>query len=168
VAVRASREVTIEAPPEEILAALADIEAAPSWSPMHKRVEILDTYDDGRPHRVKVHYRLMGIADKEVLEYHWGRDWMVWDAEETFQQHAQHVEYTLRPEAGKTRVRFDITMELRAPIPEFLMKRATNTVLDIATEGLRRHILGAEPCDAPVTKSRNAFRTAAKRVRAQR
>ncbi|HZQ33000.1 MAG TPA: SRPBCC family protein [Mycobacterium sp.] len=166
-AVRASREVVIEAPPETILNALADIESAPSWSPMHKRVEVLDTYDDGRPHHVKVHYRLMGIADKEVLEYHWGRDWMVWDAAETFQQHAQHVEYTLRPEGGKTRVRFDLTMELRAPVPDFLMRRATNTVLDIATEGLRRRVLGVEPCDGAMTKQRNSFRSTARRVRAQ-
>jgi uncharacterized protein YndB with AHSA1/START domain len=142
VAVRASREVLIDAPLEAILDALADLESVPSWSPLHKRIEVLDKYEDGRPHHVKVHYRLMGITDKELLEYHWGRDWMVWDADETFQQHAQHVEYTLRPEAGKTRVRFDITMELRAPIPEFLIKRAKNYVLDVATEGLRRRVCG--------------------------
>jgi Polyketide cyclase / dehydrase and lipid transport len=144
VAVRESREVVIEAPPEAILDALADIEATPSWSPLHKHVEVLDTYEDGRPHRVKVHYRLMGISDTEVLQYHWGRDWVVWDAEETFQQHGQHVEYNLTPEAGNTRVRFDITMQLRTPIPDFLMRRAKVYVLDIATEGLRRHVLGIE------------------------
>jgi uncharacterized protein YndB with AHSA1/START domain len=148
VAVRASREVVIEAPPEAILEALADIESVPTWSPMHKRVEVLDTYDDGRPHHVKVHYRLMGISDKEVLEYHWGRDWVIWDAERTFQQHAQHIEYTLRPEAGNTRVRFDMTMELRAPVPDFLMRRATKTVLDIATEGLRSRVINGAGCRA--------------------
>jgi hypothetical protein len=145
VAVRASREVVIDAPPEAILNALADLQSVPSWSPLHKRVEILDTFDDGRPHHVKVHYRLLGITDKEVLEYHWGPNWMIWDAEETFQQHGQHVEYTLTPEGGKTRVRFDITMELRAPIPEFLMRRARKLVLDVATEGLRQHLQCSEP-----------------------
>ena len=90
-AVRASREVLIDAAPEAILDALADLDSVPSWSPLHKRIEVLDKYDDGRPHHVKVQYRIMGITDKELLEYHWGRDWMVWDADETFQQHAQHV-----------------------------------------------------------------------------
>jgi Polyketide cyclase / dehydrase and lipid transport len=154
VAVRASREVLIDAPPEAILDALADIESVPSWSPLHKRVEVLDTYDDGRPHHVRVRYRLMGITDKEMLEYHWGRDWMVWDADETFQQHAQHVEYNLWPEGGKTRVRFDITMELRAPVPEFLMKRAKAYVLDVATEGLRQRVCRDEhpvPAEPEVT-----------------
>jgi hypothetical protein len=141
VAVRASREVVIDAPPEAIIDALADMQSVTDWSPFHRHVEVLDTYEDGRPHHVAVTFRLLGIRDKEVLEYHWGRDWVVWDANETFQQHGQHAEYTLQPEAGKTRVRFDITMELRAPIPEFLMRRARNQVLDIATEGLRRRVL---------------------------
>jgi hypothetical protein len=132
----------IDAPPEAIIDALADMEAVPTWSPFHRHIEVLDTYEDGRPHHVKVTFRLMGIRDKEVLEYHWGRDWVVWDADETFQQHGQHAEYTLRPEAGKTRVRFDITMELRAPIPEFLMRRAKEHVLDVATAGLRQRVLG--------------------------
>ena len=69
----------IDAAPEAILDALADLESVPSWSPLHKRIEVLDKYDDGRPHHVKVQYRIMGITDKELLEYHWGRDWMVWD-----------------------------------------------------------------------------------------
>lgn len=37
VAIRASREVVIEAPPEVIVEALADMDAVPSWSSVHKR-----------------------------------------------------------------------------------------------------------------------------------
>ncbi len=110
---------------------------------MHKRAEVVDTYPDGRPHHVKVTIKVIGIVDSEVLEYHWGRDWVVWDAQETMMQHAQHVEYTLRPELGdKTRVRFDITLEPSAPVPEFLVKRARKAVLAAATEGLRKRVMG--------------------------
>lgn len=141
-AVRASREIVIDAQPEAILDALADIDSVPSWSPLHKHAEVIDTYEDGRPHRVAVTMKIMGISEKEIHVYHWGKDWVIWDAEETFQQHAQHVEYTLRPVAGGTRVRFDVTLELRAPVPEFLITRATNIVLYVATEGLRKRVLG--------------------------
>ncbi|NKE30222.1 SRPBCC family protein, partial [Mycobacterium tuberculosis] len=51
-AVRASREIVIDAPPETILDALADVSELASWSPVHKRIEILDKYEDGRPHHV--------------------------------------------------------------------------------------------------------------------
>jgi Polyketide cyclase / dehydrase and lipid transport len=140
--------VVIDAPLDAILDALADVGSVPSWSPVHKSAEIIDSYDDGRPHHVKVTVRVLGITDQEVLEYHWGRNWLVWDADDTFQQHAQHVEYNLTPEGlDKTRVRFDITLEPRAPLPEFLIKRAKKTVLAAATEGLRRRVLGAQGVD---------------------
>jgi ribosome-associated toxin RatA of RatAB toxin-antitoxin module len=141
-AVRASREVVFEAPPEAILDALADIETVPSWSPLHKTAEVLDRYPDGRPRHVKATLKIMGITDKEVLEYHWGSRWMVWDAHETFQQRGQHGEYNLTPEGDdKTRVRFDIIMDLAAPIPAFLIKRAKKIVLDVATESLRKRVM---------------------------
>jgi hypothetical protein len=140
--------VVFDAPPDAILDALADIDAVPSWSSVHKHVEVLDRHPDGRPHHVKATLRIMGITDKEVLEYHWGDYWMVWDAEDTFQQRGQHGEYNLTPEGDKTRVRFDIILDLAAPIPEFLIKRAKKIVLDVATERLRKQVMGAAVKDA--------------------
>ncbi|MEO3758122.1 SRPBCC family protein [Mycobacterium sp. B14F4] len=141
-AVQASREVVFEAPKDAIMAALADIEAVPSWSPLHKSTEVLDRHPDGRPHHVKATFKIMGITDKELLEYHWGDNWMVWDAEATLQQRGQHVEYNLTPVGeDRTRVRFDIVLDLAAPIPEFIIRRAKKMVLDIATESLRRQVM---------------------------
>jgi hypothetical protein len=106
-------------------------------------VEILDKYDDGRPHHVRATIKVLGLVDKEILEYHWGPDWVVWDAKATTQQRAQHVEYTLTREGpDSTRVRFDITVEPSGPIPAFLVRRASNMVLATATEGLRQQVMG--------------------------
>ena len=139
---RASREVVFDAPPEAILDALADIGQVPEWSPVHKHAEVLDRHPDGKPRHVKATFKIMGITDKEVLEYNWGPRWMVWDAEETFNQRGQHVEYNLTPVGeDKTRVRFDIILDLAAPIPEFLIKRAKKIVLDVATESLRKRVM---------------------------
>jgi hypothetical protein len=149
VAVRASREIVIDAPPEAILDALADVEAVPTWSSVYKHAHVVDRYDDGRPRRVKVTIKVLGLVDHEVLEYHWGPTWVVWDADRTSRQHAQHVEYNLRPEGDKTRVRFDITVEPYAPVPQFLVKRVKKTVLAAATEGLRRYVLNDGTSPAP-------------------
>ncbi|BBZ64378.1 SRPBCC family protein [Mycolicibacterium monacense] len=140
-AVRASREVVFDASPEAILDVLADIEALPAWSSVYRKVTVLDRHPDGRPRRVKATLRLMGITDNEILEYHWGRHWVVWDAEDTFQQRGQHVEYNLTPEGDRTRVRFDIIVDPSAPIPQFLVKRAKKIVLHSATEGLRARVM---------------------------
>ena len=107
-----------------------------------RHAEVIDRHPDGRPHPVKATLKIMGITNKEVLEYHWGDRWMVWYSSETFQQRAQHGEYNLTPEGDdKTRVRFDIIMELAAPIPGFLIKRAKKIVLDVATESLRKRVM---------------------------
>ena len=144
VAVQASREVVIDAPPELIMAALSDVSVLSAWSPMHKRMEVLDRYPDGRPHHVKAIVKILGIVDTEILEYHWGPNWVVWDAEETFQQRGQHVEYRVQPEGvDRSRVRFDITVEPSGPIPAFIVKRASKIVLDAATEGLRNWVVNS-------------------------
>jgi len=139
-AIRASREILIEAPQDAVMDALADVTALPSYSSMHKRVDIVDRYPDGRPHHVRVKVRVLGLADTEVLEYRWGPDWLVWDAEPTSQQYAQHVEYRLVDEGNgdATRLRVDITVEPAAPVPEFLIKRASAAVLDAQTTGVRQ------------------------------
>ncbi|ORW71794.1 cyclase [Mycobacterium saskatchewanense] len=123
--------------------ALTDVAVLSAWSPLHKQVEVIDRYPDGRPHHVKATIKILGLVDKEILEYHWGPDWVVYDAQGTAQQHGQHVEYTLKPEGlDKTRVRFDLTVEPAGPIPQFIVRRASENVLDAAMEGLRELVTG--------------------------
>jgi len=150
VAVRASREIVIDAPPQLILEALADVGSLSKWSPVHKRVEVLDWYADGRPHHVKATVKIFGLVDNEILEYHWGPNWVVWDAAKTFRQRGQHIEYNLTPVGvDKTRVRFDITVEPSGPVPDFVVKRASEIVLDAATNGLREQVMGSIDSDRP-------------------
>ncbi|MEZ0052136.1 hypothetical protein ABIA30_003148 [Mycobacterium sp. MAA66] len=138
--VRASREVVFDASPEAIMDELADIDEVPSWSNLHREVEILDRHPDGRPHHVKATVKIMGVTDRELLEYHWGDDWVVWDATDTRQQRGQHAEYNLTREGDQTRVRFDIIVDLVAPIPEFLLRRARKMVLEVAIDRLRTRV----------------------------
>ncbi|STZ45524.1 cyclase/dehydrase [Mycolicibacterium gilvum] len=134
----------IEAPPEAIMDALADIESVVSWSSLHKDAEIVDRHPDGRPHHVRATVKIMGLSDQEMLEYHWGDDWVVWDAEQTSRQRCQHGEYNLTPVGEeRTRVRFDLILDLAAPYPTFLVRRAKQMVLDIALQNLRQRVLAA-------------------------
>ena len=128
-------------PPDAIALFEAAIvaEAHPPLMPL-RHIELRET---GRPHHVKATVKILGLVDTEVLEYHWGPDWVVWDAKGTAQQHGQHVEYNLKPEGvDKTRVRFDITVEPGGPIPGFVVRRATKNVLDAAVKGLSDLVAG--------------------------
>ena len=122
--------------------ALADVGALLSYAPAYKRAEILDRYDDGRPHHVRIAVKVLGLVDEEVLEYRWGPDWLVWDAERTSQQYAPHVEFTLRPDRTGCRQWCGyVTVEPDSLIPDFLIKRAGKALMDAATEGLRNKVL---------------------------
>ena len=66
-----SREVVIEASPEEILDVIADVESTPDWSSQYQSAEVLESYDDGRPRRVKMKVKSAGITDEQVVEYTW-------------------------------------------------------------------------------------------------
>jgi uncharacterized protein YndB with AHSA1/START domain len=143
VAVRTSREIVIEASPEAVMDALADVEALPSYSPAYKRAEVVDRYEDGRPHHVRIAVKVLGQLDEEILEYRWGPDWLVWDAAPTSQQNSQHVEYTLRADHTResTVVNVNITVEPNSLIPDFLIKKAGKAMIDAATQGLRQRVL---------------------------
>lgn len=136
------REVVIDASPETIMNVLADLEALPSWSAVHKRVEVIDTYPDGNPHHVNMTVEVFGLIDEQVLECHWGRDWMVWDAISSTREAAHHVEWTLEREVDQTKVRFDMTLEPLLPIPAFIINRRSRNIVATALEALRRRITG--------------------------
>jgi hypothetical protein len=146
VAVRTSRKLVIEAPPEAIMDALADVKALLSYTPAYRRVDVLDRYDDGRPHHVRLAVRVLGRLDEEVLELRWGPNWLVWDAEQTKQQYAQHVEYTLQPDHTRTStvVTVDVTVEPDSLIPDYFIKRAGKTIIDAANEGLRQRVISGK------------------------
>jgi Polyketide cyclase / dehydrase and lipid transport len=128
--------------------ALADVEALLSHTPPYRRVEVLDRYDDGRPHRVRLAVRVLGRLDEEILEFRWGPDWLVWDAEQTKQQHPS-VEYRLRPDliGTSTTVTVDVTVEPDSLIAVYFIKRVGKAIIDAANEGLRQQIQRGKASD---------------------
>lgn len=136
-----SREVVIEATPQEILDVVADVEATPSWSPQYQRAEILESYDDGRPKQVKMTVKAAGLTDEQVIEYTWGENKVSWTLVSAGQLKAQDASYTLTPDGDKTKVRFDITIDLSVPLPGFILKRTMKGGVETATEGLLKQVL---------------------------
>jgi ribosome-associated toxin RatA of RatAB toxin-antitoxin module len=136
-----SREVTIEATPEEILDVIADVESTPTWSPQYQSAEVMEAYDDGRPRRVKMKIKTAGISDEQVVDYTWAADIVSWTLVSAGQLKAQDASYTLTPDGDKTKVKFDITIDLSIPLPGFVLKRAMKGAMETATDGLRQQVL---------------------------
>ena len=136
-----SREVVIEASPEEVLDVIADVESTRTWSPQYQSAEVLEAYDNGRPKRVKMKIKTAGISDEQVVEYTWSGDVVRWTLISAGQLKAQDASYTLTPDGDKTKVKFDITVDLAIPMPGFVLKRAMKGGVETATEGLRKQVL---------------------------
>jgi len=50
----------------------------------------------------------------------------------------------LTPDGDATRVRFDLTVDLLMPVPGFLVKKGAKSLMDTATDGLRKRVLEVE------------------------
>lgn len=135
-----SREVVIDATPKQILDVIADVEATPTWSPQYQSAEVLESYDNGRPKRVKMKIKAAGMTDEQVIEYTWAEDSVTWTLVSAGQLKAQEAGYTLTPEGDKTRVKFDIAIDLSVPMPGFILKRTMKGGVESATDGLRKQV----------------------------
>ena len=140
-AISDTREVVIEATPEEILDVIADVTNAHTWSPKYESAEIVDTYDDGRPKTVKMRVKAAGLTDEQVVEYSWSANTAGWTLLKAGQLRSQQATYTLTPEGAKTKVRFEITVDPSVPLPGFILKRAMKGAMETATDGLRKQVL---------------------------
>lgn len=140
-AVSDSRELVIEATPDEIMDVLFDIESLPEWSPAHQKVEVLERDDHGHPVRSRQVVKIVGVSEEQELAYSVHDDGVSWTLVSAKQQRAQDARYTLTPEGDSTRVRFDLSVDLTVPVPGFLIKKGTKGLMDTATKGLRRRVL---------------------------
>ncbi len=140
-AVSDSREIVIEATPDEIMDVLFDIESLPEWSSAHQKVEVLERDDQGRPTRSRQIVKIAGISEEQVLAYSVHDDGVSWTLVSAKQQRAQDARYTLIPDGDATRLRFELSVDLTVPLPGFLIKRGTKGLMDTATKGLRKRVL---------------------------
>ncbi|HXA89825.1 MAG TPA: SRPBCC family protein [Mycobacterium sp.] len=140
-AIKESREIVIEASPEEILDVIADFETMPEWSGPHQSAEVLEMGDDGRPSQVKMKVKVAGITDVQVVAYTWSGDEVSWTLVSSAQQRSQDGSYKLTPKGDDTLVKFEITADPQVPLPGFVLRRAVKGTVDSATQELRNRVL---------------------------
>ncbi|TVS88230.1 SRPBCC family protein [Mycobacterium helveticum] len=140
-AVKESREVVIEASPEEILDVVADVEAMPEWSSIHQSAEVLDRDTNGRPRRARMKVKTTGVTDEIVLAYTWSDDGVTWTQESGKASRNQEGGYTLTAQGDNTLTRFSLELDPLVPLPGFVMRRAIKGIMELNTDGLRKRVL---------------------------
>lgn len=142
-AVSGNKEFHIKADPATVMEAIVAVERVPEWSSSHKSVTVESTHPDGRPLRVRMKVSVLGITDEQVVDYAWdGDEKVTWSLVDSTQQKTQDGSYTLVADGDRdgTKVVFDLNVDLKIPMPGFIVSRAQKIALETASKGLTKFV----------------------------
>jgi carbon monoxide dehydrogenase subunit G len=136
--------ITIAAPPDDVMAVIADFEAYPDWNDEVKQVEILSVYEDTeQPAEVRFVLDAGVIKDEYVLEYEWvGQHEVHWRLVRGDMLTAMDGAYVLTPAAGGTDVSYRLAVDLRIPMIGLIKRKAERVIVDRALKGLQARVVG--------------------------
>lgn len=142
---KTKRSITIDAPPERVMAVIADFDAYPTWVEAAKTVEVLERNADGKAARVRFVLDAGIVKDTYVLEYRWAVDGRAvsWELVSGEIQKAQLGSYVLTdaPEGG-TIVDYELTVDLTIPMIGLFKRKAEKVITDTALKELKKRVEG--------------------------
>ena len=131
----------IAAPRAAVMAVIADFAAYPQWASAVRVAEVLGQ-EDGRASRVRFTLDAGVVKDTYVLGYDWDGDAGVqWHlAEPGSVISAMDGGYLLADRGEATEATYELTVDLRIPMPGLLKRRAEKTIIDTALKGLKNRV----------------------------
>lgn len=140
---QSTQSITVDAPAAEVMAVIADFPAYPEWVAAAKKVEVVETAEDGQARRVHFVLDAGMIKDDYVLEYDWDGDRRVaWHLVEGQMQKRQEGSYTLAETDGRTEVVYRITIDTHLPLLGMFKRKAEKVILDTALKELKKRVEG--------------------------
>ncbi|TVT38720.1 SRPBCC family protein [Amycolatopsis rhizosphaerae] len=141
---QSTQSIEVEAPPEQVMAVIADFGSYPEWAKQVQQTEVL-LVDDGSGNAKQVRLTLDAgpIKDVYTLEYEWADDGrsVSWHLVKGQMQKAQNGRYHLEEiAAGRTRVTYTLSVELVLPMIGLLRRKAEKMVMDTALKELKRRV----------------------------
>jgi uncharacterized membrane protein len=140
---QSTQSITVDAPAAEVMAVIADFPSYPQWVTAAKKVEVVETGDDGRARRVHFVLDAGAVKDDYVLDYTWDGDRSVsWTLVQGQMQKRQDGSYTLAQQDGRTEVTYSITIDLSIPMLGMIKRKAEKVILDTALKELKKRVEG--------------------------
>ncbi len=137
----ASSTITISAPPDEVMAVIADIDRYPEWTGQIKSAEVLDADVDGRPRQARFVMDAGVLKDEYVLEYDWNAAGVAWHLVGTSAvQKSQVGSYALAPRAGGTEVTYSLSVDIAMPMLGMFKRKAEKMIMDSALKELKKRV----------------------------
>ncbi|HEX3539785.1 MAG TPA: SRPBCC family protein [Acidimicrobiales bacterium] len=123
----------IRATPEDLFAILTEFESYPSWSSDVKAVRVLERDDEGRGTKVVFRVAAFGRSTSPTLAYDYGGapfrlSWAQVAGDLTRRYDGSYSFEASTAGDAETEVRYQITVDLRVPLPGFVKRRAESLV----------------------------------------
>lgn len=134
----------IDASPEALYDAAADVASYPEWASGVKEVEVLETDSEGRVDRARFVVEGFIKEIEYVLKYTHDRpNILSWVAEESDDLKMLEGSYQFTPKDDATEVVYSLTVEPKFTIPGFIKRQAEKQIVTTALRGLRKRVAEA-------------------------
>ena len=137
----ASSTITISAPPDAVMAVIADIDRYPEWTGQIKSAEVLEADAAGRPRQARFVMDAGVLKDEYVLEYDWNAAGVAWHLVGTSAvQKSQVGSYALAPRADGTEVTYSLSVDIAMPMLGMFKRKAEKMIMDSALKELKKRV----------------------------
>ncbi len=133
-------QIVVNAPLERCYEVVSNVEEYPSWVPDVKEVKVLDRDEKGRPSRVSFRAAAFGRSTHYTLLYDYSKapevlSWTLQEGDMTSKLDGSY-QFSSEP-SGATRVSYELSVELRVPIPGFVKRRVEVRIIQAALQQLK-------------------------------
>jgi carbon monoxide dehydrogenase subunit G len=134
-----SSTIDVAAPKADVMAVIADFAEYPQWATALRSAEVLETGPDGRAAAVRFVLDAGLVRDSYVLAYTWDGDTQVsWQLAEPGSVIAEMTGgYLLSDHGAGAEVKYELTVDIRIPMPGLLKRKAEKMIIDTALKGLK-------------------------------
>jgi ribosome-associated toxin RatA of RatAB toxin-antitoxin module len=138
-AVTDSLSVTVNAPLDQVLAFLRDIDNQKNWFPGNNESEVLERDDAGLPTRARLVNDVKVAKDDFQLDYVHSDTGFSWTlVAPTKVQKRQEGSWSLADKGGSTEATMTLTVDTSLPLPGFVQKKTVKDTLKGATSSLAK------------------------------
>jgi hypothetical protein len=136
---KTASSITVAVPKSDVMAVIADFADYPRWATALRSADVLETGPDGRAAEVRFMLDAGVLRDTYVLAYTWEGDTQVsWRLAEPGTVISEMAGgYHLIDRGVGAEVNYELTVDVRIPMPGLLKRKAEKMIIDTALKGLK-------------------------------
>ena len=139
---QANERIRVAASPERCFEVVIDFEQYPEWARDVKQATILSRDDAGRGSQVEYRAAGLGKSFHYTLHYDYSDapESLSWKLVEGDMLRRLDGSYRFEPDGDATLVHYDLTVDLSAPLPGLIKRRAAGMIMGTALRELKKEI----------------------------